>query len=119
MHRRSFFKSLALGAAALLTPKITRLEAEAASEIRTPKPLLGFSAYVTTVKGLTPTVQHNLRSSCVSVVACDFNGNYRTPRVEYLDQDRIKLTFTEPWHLLNRRKVYKVVVSSLLRSRKQ
>lgn len=99
-----------------MTPKITRAEALAASEIPTPKPLFGHAAFVTTVKGPTATVQHNLRSPCVSVIACDFKGNYRSPNVEPIDNDRVKLTFEEPWHLLRRRKVYKVVISSLVKN---
>lgn len=96
-----------------MTPKMTRMEAEAASEIPTPKPLMGHAAFVTTIKGPVATIQHNLHSPCVFVVACDYSGNYRSPKADPIDSDRVKLTFEEPWHLLRRRKVYKVVISGI------
>jgi hypothetical protein len=116
MQRRTFFKSFGLGAAALFTPKITRWEAEAASEIPTPKALQGCTAFVTTLKGPTAIIQHNLGAPCVFVAACNLDGHPRSPRVDPLDNNRVKLTFEEPWHTLIRRKVYKVVISSTLRS---
>lgn len=109
MQRRTFFKSLLLGTAAMVTPKITKLEAQALNDIPAPKPLIGTKAFVTTVKGPTAYVKHNLGKACVFVRAVSLDGREQVPGVESMDRDSVHLRFVEPWH--SRRKVYKVVIS--------
>ncbi len=110
MKRRSFLKSIALGIAAITTAKLTKLEAAAASEMPMPMPV-GNRAYVTTVKGTEAIVHHNLNRGCVFVVAANLDGHFRAPRVDPLDANSVKLTFTEPWSMTGRRKVYRVIIS--------
>jgi hypothetical protein len=109
MQRRTFFKSMFLGAAAVMTPKITKVEAAALSEVPAPLPLLGKKSFVTTVKGPTAIVQHGLGNACVYVRAITLDGKERPPKVDPLSLYSVRLIFHEPWH--SRRKVYKVVIS--------
>jgi len=110
LKRRTFFKTMLLGAAALATPTLTKLEAKEAAKIPAPRPLFGSQAYVTTVKGPIATVKHGLNRPHVFVRAVNFDGKERVPRVEPIDAVTLKLTFEEPWSVTGRRKIYKVVV---------
>ena len=110
LKRRTFFKTMLLGAAALATPALTKIEAKEAVKIPTPKPLFGSRAYVTTVKGPVATVKHDLGRPHVFVRAINFDGKERVPRVEPIDALSLKLTFEEPWSITGRRKIYKIVV---------
>ena len=114
MTRRSLFKRAALCVAGFATSKVTPLEAQAACEdIPAPKPLAGNRAYVTTVKGSSATIRHNLNSPTVFVVAACSKG-LRSANVDYVDRNTITVHFAEPGFMtfLKPKLVYRVVVSA-------
>jgi hypothetical protein len=108
LQRRTFFKSIALAAGALFAP---RTAVGQISPLPALKPVLGNKAFTTTVIGKRSEVKHNLGSAIVFVVAATETGEFRSPMVEVLDRDTVRLRFEEPGIFWKRKRTYRVVIS--------